>query len=411
MTTRYARSLRGDGLAALDSAGIRWSLVHGCDGGRDIDVLVAAADLSRAVAALEDLGLRRIGGWGGAGGAFLRGSGGLQFDLVTDLSFGRYGELPAPGAARECLARRRRIDGAWRLAPADEFWVLLLHCLLDRRGFADRHLRRLEQLAPLATPDSPLVGVLPRRVPVGILLAHARAGRWQALLAVRGRVVRAWWRSRPAAVAGYPVGAVRAAALRGMAPLLRAWNRRGASVALLGPDGSGKSSLAAAVAARSGLPVRRIYMGLWPRSEAPPEGPVGAALRIARRPLVVWWRYLQGLGHRARGRLVVFDRYVYDAMLPPSPPLVWLKRPYLWALSRACPAPDLAILLDAPGEVMHERCGDRTSRELAAERAQFRRIAGRIPRTVRVDTDRPPEAVLADVLGHIGQLYRTRSLR
>jgi thymidylate kinase len=408
MTTRHARSLREDGLAALDDAGVRWSLVHGCGGGRDVDVLVATADLSRAVAALEHLGLRRIGGC--AGGAFLRGSGGLQFDLVTDLSFGRYGELRAPGAW-QCLARRRRVDGAWQLASADEFWVLLLHCLLDRRGFADRHLRRLEQLAPLATLDSPLVGVLPRRVPVGVLLAHARAGRWPALLAVRGRVVRAWWRSRPAAVAGYPVGAARAGALWGLAPLLRAWNRRGASVALLGPDGSGKSSLAAAVEARSGLPVRRIYMGLWPRSGAPPEGPVGAALRIARRPLVVWWRYLRGLGHRARGRLVVFDRYVYDAMLPPSPPLVWLKRPYLWALSRACPAPDLAVLLDAPGEVMHERCGDRTSQELEAERTQFRRIAGRIPRAVRVDTDRPPEAVLADVLGHIRQLYRTRSLR
>jgi len=181
-------------------------------------------------------------------------------------------------------------------------------------------------------------------------------------------------------------------------------------VALLGPDGAGKSTLAAGIESMFYFPVRRVYMGLWPTSEAP-RGPAQAAFQIARRPFTVWWRYVTALRHRAMGRLVVFDRYVYDARLPPRGSLTWLKRPYFQMLSWSCPAPNLVVLLDAPGQVMHARSGEYDPAHLEDERNHYARLAERIPHVVRVDAARPPDVVLADVVGHIWRRYRRRAGR
>lgn len=404
--------LARDALAALDRARVRWALLRDPGGARDIDLLIAAADLPRAVAALERHGLLRLGGRPGDPSAFLAGlaepCSWTQFDLATEVAFGRRGELRTT-AATDCLARRRREGGAWVLDRDDEFWVLLLHCLLDKATFPARHLRRLAALAPSASLHSPVARAVPAGVPRRTLLQRARAGHWRALAAAAPAVRDAW------RVSGSPtaprLASVRVALSRlGRAPR-SAWRRRGLSVALLGPDGAGKSSLAAGIQASFYFPVRTVYMGLWSRSGMPEPGPVGSALRAVRRPFVVWARYLTALRHRAAGRLVVFDRYVFDAMLPPRGSLVWLKRPYLWLLGRSCPAPDLVILLDAPGHLMHQRSGERGTAELEAERVHFARIAERIPRVVRVDTDRPAEVVLADAVGHIWRQYLARSGR
>lgn len=396
-------------LTALDEAQVRWCLVRGFAGGGDVDVLVAAADLPRAGEVMARHGLLRLRAYGRGTHRFFLGldeptGSWVEFDLVTELVFGRHSEIRT-GAAQPCLARRRREDGVWVLAPQDEFWALLLHCLLDKGAFAGRHIRRLRRLAPTATLDSPLVDAIPPQVRRGELLDDVRAGQWSALAAGGRTLHRAWWRARPLRVT---LAYGRAAGLRLVERPLQAWSRRGAGVALLGPDGSGKSTLASGIASAFYFPVRRVYMGLWPTADAPRTVAV-AALHVARRPFTVWRRYLTGVWHRAMGRLVVFDRYVYDALLPPRGSLTWLKRPYFRVLSRSCPRPDLVILLDAPGEVMHSRSGEYDPEHLAAERAQYARLAERLPHAVRVDADRPPEEVLADVVGHIWQHYRDRA--
>ncbi|MEV1289243.1 hypothetical protein [Micromonospora sp. NPDC049679] len=402
-------------LAGLDSAGVRWCLLRsGCVGrspADDVDVLVAAADLARAVTVIEAYGLVRLRAYGRGTHMFFLGldptaNSWVELDLVTEIAYGRNFEVRTAVAA-ECLARRRREHGAWVLAPSDEFWALLLHCLLDKRAFPERHVRRLAQLREAPSPDSPLVRAMPPKASPSTLLAHARAEEWSALAARRVGFLAAWRLAHPVATTRR---CIVSAALRVVERPLQAWGRRGASVALIGPDGAGKSTLAEGIESAFHFPVRRIYMGLWPSAE-PPRNPVGQGLRILLRPFVVWRRYLSSVRHRALGRLVVFDRYVYDALLPPRGSLRWLKRPYFQLLSRLCPAPDVVLLLDVPGPVMHLRSGEYDPAHLEAERAQFRLLRRRIPHLERVDAHRPREVVLADALARIWQHYVDRAAR
>ncbi|MCW3817421.1 nucleotidyltransferase family protein [Micromonospora sp. DR5-3] len=401
-------------LAGLDEAGVRWCLLRGGPetliAPGDLDLLVAPADLARAAAVLAEHGLVRLASHGRGSHRFFLGldrstSSWVELDLVTELAYGRHFEVHAL-AADQCLDRRAREDDVWVLAPGDEFWALLLHCVLDKGTVADHHLRRLRQLEDDATLDGPLARALPDRA-ARMLLAYWRAGRPAALPAVRRRLLAACWWARPASAAGRLVGS---AVLRSIERPLQAWSRRGAAVALIGPDGSGKSTLAQGIESAFYFPVRRVYMGLWPSHEAP-RSTAEQGVRILLRPFTVWRRYLAAVRHRALGRMVVFDRYVYDALLPPRGPLVWLKRPYFQLLSRLCPAPDVVLLLDVPGSVMHRRSGEYDPEHLEREREQYRRLRRRVPHLERVDADRAPELVLADALGRIWRHYVERTAR
>lgn len=411
---RAAHGLARAVLAGLDDAGVRWCLLRGgpeaLTGPGDLDLLIAPADVARTVAVIETHGLIRLAGHGRGSHRFFLGldeatSSWIEVDLVTELAYGRHFEVRTP-VAGQCLDRRARQDDVWVLAPEDEFWALLLHCVLDKGTVAGHHLRRLRHLEDHATLDGPLPRALPDRT-ARMLLAYWRAGRPAALPSVRRQLLATWWRARPASAVRRVVGS---ATLRAIERPLQAWSRRGADVALLGPDGSGKSTLAQGLESTFYFPVRRVYMGLWPSTETP-RSVAEQAVRISLRPFTVWRRYLTALGHRTLGRMVVYDRYVYDALLPPRGPLVWLKWPYFQLLSRLCPAPDVVLLLDVPGSVMYRRSGEYDPAHLEREREQYRRLRRRIPHLERVDADRAPELVLADALGRIWRHYVERRTR
>lgn len=180
--------------------------------------------------------------------------------------------------------------------------------------------------------------------------------------------------------------------------------RRGLSVALLGPDGSGKSTLAAGIAEAFPLPVVQVYMGLWKSGS---DRPGLQLLDAVLRPFRAVRRYLVALGHQARGRLVVFDRFTYDARLPPGPPAVTAKRIYFWLLARVCPAPDLVLLLDVPGAVSFARKGENSAETNEAQRRQFLALAAELDLHV-LDASQPPDAVRRDALEVIWAAYRLR---
>ena len=77
-------------------------------------------------------------------------------------------------------------------------------------------------------------------------------------------------------------------------------------------------------------------------------------------------------------------------------------------LGHALPAPDLLLVLDAPGEVLHARKPEHPADVLEAEMARYRDLAGRLPRAELVDATRSPEAVLDDVVTRIWRVWARR---
>ena len=280
----------------------------------------------------------------------------------------------------------------------DAFWALLLHCVVDKGAVAERHAARLVELAPQARPD----GVLGR-----IVTAHCPSG-WDAArvltrpAAATGPRSSRWAPGCPAA----PPRSGRAAALgRGLRRLATdvRRTRRGLSVAVLGPDGAGKSTLTQGIAAAFGLPARVVYMGLWQGEDGAARPLPLAALAAARRPFRSWRRAAVTCWHQARGRLVVLDRHPYDALLPPAPPHVALKRLFFTLLARTVPAPSVVLILDVPAEIAAFRRPEEDPGALATLRSEYLALARRLPRAVVLDADRSPEALRAAAVDRIWQ--------
>jgi thymidylate kinase len=276
-------------------------------------------------------------------------------------------------------------------SSSDAFWLLLLHALLDKEGVAEKYRPRLAQLAPAALgaardPHDPATFVDELRAEGWTAVAIATAalqGEWTSLYRA-GSALRFAWSAKNGA-RGRAIVAWRAVARRvgwrlGLVP-------SGVTVAILGPDGAGKSTLIASLRRAFPVEVRGIYMGLYKRRLRLLPG-VGLLARTILQRI----RYLRGRYHRARGRVVLFDRYTFDALVQEHEAPGWKKRIHTWLLAHAAPPPDLTIVLDLPGDTMHARKGERDPDTLERMRAGYQQIAKR-PGSESLDATAKPVQV------------------
>ncbi len=328
----------------------------------------------------------------------------IKLDVVTEIAYGKPVRALRTALAIGCLGNRRRCGSTFVPAPEDELVMLLLHCVLDKGDFAPSRRQRLKALryqvtdgdyfrALLATYWSPTM-TWPQ------IAALIEAEDWTALLAERAAVAARLASRDPIGTLGRQA---RDRALRKMnrwAGLLRP---RVPTVALLAPDGAGKTTLAAGIRNSFYFPVRLMYMGLYQKGAARSVALRLPGLGLTSRLLTQWKRYLTARYHQARGRLVVFDRYTYDAWLPPRQRLTWLRRWRRWLLGHACPAPDMVLVLDAPGEVLYARSGEHGPAVLEQQRQAYLQLQSYLPQTVVVDVSRDAEHVRREVTALIWQ--------
>jgi thymidylate kinase len=210
-----------------------------------------------------------------------------------------------------------------------------------------------------------------------------------------------------------------------MTPLVRLLDRRtrsfrarGLTVALLAPDGAGKTTLARSLGREFFLPTRYVYMGTGLNSDSLtlPTTRLLARAKSKRRIIVralstlnnlveQGIRYRIGAYHRWRGRLVIFDRYSAGSLMGVQRGSTFLKSVQRWALQVVCPPPDMVVYLDAPAEVLYQRKQEHSVELLEGQRQRYMQILRGIAHSAIVDAVCEPEQVRRNVVALIWRRY------
>ncbi len=221
------------------------------------------------------------------------------------------------------------------------------------------------------------------------------------------------------------------------------------TVALIGVDGAGKTTIANKLLETFPLPLKYIYMGLniessnykLPTSRLilylklraikkkaaktgntdpayltthhvahrkQKRGNVGTVFRTFNRFAEAWYRLLIAWFLQARGHLVLYDRYILFDMAP-NVGQEGLQHPaeriLYQILTRFYPEPDMVIFLEAAPEILFERKPEASVAYLTRKTAAILAQGQKMKNFVRVDAAQPLEQVYADVSRHIMQLH------
>jgi len=367
----------------------------------EVDLLVDPADLRRLTSTLAESHFVKLTAWGRAPHHFFVAYAGesdawLKLDVVTRIDFGYGSHALRTELGKSCLARHVRAGGIPRPSPEDDLLALLLHSIVDKRTFSAARQVRIRELRAAVTAINYLSDRLHEHWPSMTwdkLAASIDAEAWDALIGDR-RSIESLLARRDRL--GTHFRRTRDFLLRKMQRAARLLWPRTLSVAVLAPDGAGKSTLIAALQKSFYFSVHAVYMGLYSRDKKT-AGSERRGLAFLGRILTQWRRCLEARLQQARGSFVVFDRYSYDALLPASSPLRLGSRLRRLVLAHACPAPDLVVVLDAPGSTLFARKGEHSPGALEHQRQAYLALQAQIPQMVVVDATREAHEVCRQV--------------
>jgi thymidylate kinase len=197
-------------------------------------------------------------------------------------------------------------------------------------------------------------------------------------------------------------------------------------IALYGPDGAGKSAVAARLATElapsfSGLQLHHLRVPLW-RSPShivvvtdpharQPRGLVLSCLKLLYMFAQSWLAHLlRVLSWLARGQLVIADRYFLDYAIDPQRYRLAASSVRLASLlGRLAPVPDLQFVLDVPANELQRRKPEVSLGESRRQRQEYAARIARLPNTALVNADRPVTDVSIDISREILQLRQCGS--
>ncbi|MDH3691958.1 MAG: hypothetical protein OEU36_21160 [Gammaproteobacteria bacterium] len=222
------------------------------------------------------------------------------------------------------------------------------------------------------------------------------------------------------------------------------------SIAIIGADGAGKTTVTRMLLEENFLPFRYLYMGVnvgssnvalptsrlaqWIKGLLGEKGDnprnstslstsgasrrLGSkskfrnALRLANRVAEELYRLVLSRWYELRGLVPLYDRHFtfdffgleelsgYDRLS---------DRIHAWFLKRIYPRPNLVIFLDAPPEVLMARKGEGTFEYLESRRRAYLRLGETMPDFIRVDATQPLARVYEEVSDHIRRYSNGRT--
>ncbi len=231
------------------------------------------------------------------------------------------------------------------------------------------------------------------------------------------------------------------------------------TVAFIGPDGAGKTTVTRHLEDTLPIPVKYLYMGVSftssnatlpttrlihaikkmltgktgdanntastgaTREHYQKKGLLSKLLRSVRAALRLiiqlseeWYRQWLSTYYKYRGYVVIYDRhffadyYGFDiAKDKRDQPLS--RRIHGFMLEHLYPRPDLVIYLDAPGEVLFARKGEKSPEILEDRRQKYINLCNNTKDCMIVDATQQPEKVIADTSRMIMDFYNAGSGR
>ena len=209
--------------------------------------------------------------------------------------------------------------------------------------------------------------------------------------------------------------------------------RRLPTVAIVGPDGAGKTAVAKGLEGSLPVPSKYLYMGwnfeasnvLLPtnrimlrnrtQDSGRPSNPVfrwvAAPLKLGNLIAEGWYRQIVANRWRDAGYLVIFDRH-FGADFSEGRVAAgasWLRRARHAILRRALPLPGILIYLDAPAQTLLSRKGEGTLESLERQRTAYRMVVAHHRRAVEIPADRDLASVIDDASAAIMRFLKDGS--
>lgn len=226
------------------------------------------------------------------------------------------------------------------------------------------------------------------------------------------------------------------------------------TVALIGPDGAGKSTIGRRLQAGLGLPIKYVYMGInleasnvmlpttrlalaYKRSgggtlamggppdpdkvKAPPKGlfkrlasEVKSGARMVFLIAEEWYRQLVIEIYQLRGNVVLVDRhfvfdYYYHDIVQQRGYRPLSSRVHGYMLEHLYPRPDLVICLDAPAEVLYNRKGEGSVAAIEKRRQEYLQLRDLVEHFEVIDVTQPEDVVASQVTQLVQDFYRAQS--
>lgn len=216
------------------------------------------------------------------------------------------------------------------------------------------------------------------------------------------------------------------------------------TIALIGGDGAGKTTIGRLLKKSLGTRVKYLYMGsdfessnfALPTSrmihyirklirskkiksskiqnliEKPEDrtqdsrGKISAILRMLNRIAEEWYRQMISMIYQIRGYNVIYDRhFIFDYLLLYSSQVKGKKRLtdriHWYILDRWIPKPNLIFFLDAPPEVLFQRKKETNIEYLNYSRKIFHSYGEKHPNFIVIDGSKSPELVLENIMSVI----------